>query len=48
MNVAPRSTLEARQDAPDVSAPITPQEAERVWKSQARPSVSRDNLDENG
>src|SRR6266480_4823238 len=39
MSVAPRSTLEARQDAPDVSAPITPQEAERVWKSQARPSA---------
>jgi hypothetical protein len=24
---------------PDLSAPITPQEAERVWKSQARPSA---------
>jgi hypothetical protein len=24
---------------PDLSAPITPQEAERVWKSQALPSA---------
>jgi hypothetical protein len=24
---------------PDLSAPITPQEAERVWKSQGRPSA---------
>jgi hypothetical protein len=24
---------------PDLSAPITPEEAERVWKSQARPSA---------
>jgi hypothetical protein len=24
---------------PDLSAPITPQEADRVWKSQARPSA---------
>ena len=24
---------------PDLSAPITPEEAERVWKSQARPST---------
>jgi hypothetical protein len=36
--VAPRSTL--RRDAmPLQSAPVTPQEAERVWKSQARPSA---------
>src|SRR5262245_47833628 len=36
--VAPRSTLEATH-MPDLSAPIIPQEAERVWKSQARPSA---------
>ena len=24
---------------PELSTPITPQEAERVWKSQARPSA---------
>jgi hypothetical protein len=24
---------------PNLSVPITPQEAERVWKSQARPSA---------